>query len=287
MSKNEPVQMNVKKLSALLLGGVVIAVLVYGGVLIALTWPVEEISIEKSGLFGDSFGLLTSLFSGLAFAGLIITIVMQKDELAMQREELKLQRSALEAQVKELQSMSKYSALDQVKSMIDSALSRLASSGGVATKLEHFFTSMMPGPEWKTIIESTNPQEVMQAYQVYSKRNDPAITFVSAFSNAAKFYLRSVGNEHVDYKLNDNEFVVINQPWLKEVPYLSIYLQSVTQFAEIQLTYEPAHKIFMLAFLVASQKMTGKKEIIKEGSIEELVDYLKQHDKDLPAIAKT
>jgi hypothetical protein len=279
--------MNVKKLSALLLGGVVLAVLVYAVALVALTWPVSELSIEKSGVFGDSFGLLTSLFSGLAFAGLIITIVMQKDELAMQREELKLQRSALESQVKELQSMSRYSALDQVRSMIDSALSRLSSSGGETTKPEQFFASMMPGPEWKVLIESTNPEEVMQAYKVYSQKNGPASTFVSAFSNAAKFYLRSVGNEQVDYKLSDNEFVVINQPWLKEIPYLSTHLQSVVQFAETQLTYEPAHKMFMLAFLVASQKMTGIKEIIKEGSIEELVDYLKKHEKELPTIAQT
>jgi len=279
--------MRVKKLSVLLLGGVVASVSLYAIVLIALTWPVSELSIEKSGVFGDSFGLLTSLFSGLAFAGLIITIVMQKDELAMQREELKLQRNALEAQVKELQSMSKYSALDQVRSMVDSALSRLSSSGGATTKPEQFFASMMPGPEWKVLIESTNPEGVMQAYQVYAQKNGPSCTFVSAFSNTAKFYLRSVGNEQVDYKLGDNEFVVINQLWLMEVPYLSTYLQSVVQFAEAQLKYEPAHKMFMLAFLVASQKMAGKKDIIKEGSVEELVEYLNQHDKDLPAIAKT
>lgn len=279
--------MEVKKLSILLLGGVFVAVSLYGIVLIALTWPVNEFSIEKAGVLGDSFGLLTSLFSGLAFAGLIITIVMQKDELAMQREELKLQRSALEAQVKELQSMSKFSALNQTRSMVDSALSRLSSSNGETTKPEQFFISMMPGPEWKVLIESTNPQEVMQAYQVYSQKHGPASTFVSAFSNAAKFYLRSVGNEHVDYRLSDNEFIVINQPWLKEVPYLSTYLLSVVQFAEFQLVSEPAHKMFMLAFLVASQKMTGNKDIVKKGSVEELVDYLNRHKKDLPAIAKT
>ncbi len=40
------------------------------------------------GTFGDSFGALNALFSGLAFAGLIVTLIMQKDELSMQREEL-------------------------------------------------------------------------------------------------------------------------------------------------------------------------------------------------------
>lgn len=95
--------MSIKNLSILLIGGVIFTVLVYAGVLIYLTWPISELSISNSGVFGDSFGLLTSLFSGLAFAGLIITIVMQKKELALQREELSLTREELSGQKQEMQ----------------------------------------------------------------------------------------------------------------------------------------------------------------------------------------
>lgn len=52
---------------------------------------------EKVGTFGDSFGALTSLFTGLAFVGLIITLRQQKAQIAMQREDLKLQRDEMEA----------------------------------------------------------------------------------------------------------------------------------------------------------------------------------------------
>ena len=41
-----------------------------------------------TGAFGDSFGPLTSLFSGLAFAGLIYTVLLQRQELKLQRIEL-------------------------------------------------------------------------------------------------------------------------------------------------------------------------------------------------------
>src|SRR5680860_334237 len=99
--------MCVKKLGAILIGGVIATVFIYGLTIVAVTWPISELSVDKTGVFGDSFGLLTSLFSGLAFAGLIITIIMRKDELSLQREELKLQRSALESQVEELKSMTK------------------------------------------------------------------------------------------------------------------------------------------------------------------------------------
>lgn len=42
----------------------------------------------KSGPYGDTFGLLNTLFSGLAFAGMICTLIMQKQELELQRQEL-------------------------------------------------------------------------------------------------------------------------------------------------------------------------------------------------------
>ncbi len=94
--------MNVKQVSLLLVGGVLLAVLVYGGGLLYLLWPINTITIDQSGVFGDSFGFLTSLFSGLAFAGLIITILMQKDALALQRDELLLTRQEMAGQKEEL-----------------------------------------------------------------------------------------------------------------------------------------------------------------------------------------
>ena len=53
---------------------------------------------EKQGQFGDQFGAVNALFSGLAFAGLIFTIILQKKELALQREELTETREELKGQ---------------------------------------------------------------------------------------------------------------------------------------------------------------------------------------------
>ena len=47
------------------------------------------------GQFGDLFGVVNALFSGLAFAGLIYTVMLQREELALQREELHLTREEL------------------------------------------------------------------------------------------------------------------------------------------------------------------------------------------------
>lgn len=55
----------------------------------------------KSGTFGDTFGALNALFSGIAIAGLITTILIQKNELKHQREELALQRNKMKETRKE------------------------------------------------------------------------------------------------------------------------------------------------------------------------------------------
>ena len=43
---------------------------------------------QGQGLFGDTFGALNTLFSGLAMGFLIVAIMMQREELALQREQL-------------------------------------------------------------------------------------------------------------------------------------------------------------------------------------------------------
>jgi len=47
------------------------------------------------GTFGDMFGAINSLFSGLALAGIIIAIILQSQELEYQRQELRQTRQEL------------------------------------------------------------------------------------------------------------------------------------------------------------------------------------------------
>jgi len=58
--------------------------------------------MEKRGQAGDLFGAVNSLFSGLAFAGIIWSLRLQQTQLEMQKEELKLQREEQIAARKEL-----------------------------------------------------------------------------------------------------------------------------------------------------------------------------------------
>lgn len=50
---------------------------------------------QQRGQFGDVFGAVNALFSGLAFAGLIFAILLQREDLELQRQELTLTRQEL------------------------------------------------------------------------------------------------------------------------------------------------------------------------------------------------
>ena len=68
------------------------------------------------GTFGDLFGAVNALFAGLAFAGLIYTIVLQKRDLEMQREEIAQNRLELKKSAK-AQQKSERALSEQVEQM--------------------------------------------------------------------------------------------------------------------------------------------------------------------------
>ena len=61
-----------------------------------------DFSLANLGMYGDSFNILTSLFTGLAFAGVIISVRLQKEELKNVQEEFKEQTKALNYQQQEM-----------------------------------------------------------------------------------------------------------------------------------------------------------------------------------------
>ena len=83
------VKMSTKDTGMSLLVGVAVLALFLG-----YWWAVSRYihGAQDRALFGDMFGGLAALFSGLAFAGLIVAIVLQSRELGLQRDELEATR---------------------------------------------------------------------------------------------------------------------------------------------------------------------------------------------------
>lgn len=95
-----------KNISPLIIGLIVFVAIL--GIWIS-GWILMDLFIKSSddakqtheaarGLFGDKFGAINALFSGFAFAGIVLTMVLQKAELSLQRSEIHQQNSTLKQQ---------------------------------------------------------------------------------------------------------------------------------------------------------------------------------------------
>jgi hypothetical protein len=89
------------------------------------SWP-------DRGTFGDMFGSVNSLFSGLAFAGVIYAILLQSKELELQREELKLTREEL-SQSDQVGIMKKEAERNAISSELNALCQIVASSTNGST----------------------------------------------------------------------------------------------------------------------------------------------------------
>ncbi|WP_122950715.1 putative phage abortive infection protein [Ectopseudomonas composti] len=78
--------MNLLKFSHIVFGAILSIFSLYAYFIAYKIWPSSEDAISKAAAFGDTFGVLTSLFSGLAFAGLILTVLLQRQELKEARD---------------------------------------------------------------------------------------------------------------------------------------------------------------------------------------------------------
>jgi len=77
---------------------------------VVLLWLIPRYTLfdyPHRGSYGDMFGSVNSLFSGLAFAGIIFAIFLQRRELSLQREELRLQREEMTKSREELAKQAK------------------------------------------------------------------------------------------------------------------------------------------------------------------------------------
>lgn len=95
---------------------------------------------QGHGTFGDMFGAINALFSGLAFLGVIIAIILQKRELELQRAEIRYARKAQEDSARALKSQMEAAHLhvriDGLNHVIDGLNSQIQRIEGFRTQAE-------------------------------------------------------------------------------------------------------------------------------------------------------
>lgn len=114
-TKQDDVRIDLPWRRIILIGLAVVVIWLVGGLMPFFLYGREA---KDSGPFGDTFGLVNSLFTGLAFFGIIITIWLQMRDLALQRQvmmdtrkELEGSKAAQEKQATILEETAKLNAL--------------------------------------------------------------------------------------------------------------------------------------------------------------------------------
>jgi hypothetical protein len=90
---------------------------------------------ERLAWFGDIFGAQNALFSGLALAGVVMAIFLQRQELQLQREELAATRAELSRQATAAENSEKALEAQRRAMLLSAAVS--ASTGLVAANTIH------------------------------------------------------------------------------------------------------------------------------------------------------
>ena len=131
------------RLVSLAILAILLAWIIYGFVVFYTLpdWP-------ERGAFGDMFGAINALFSGLALAGVILAIFLQKQELELQRHELELTRQEL-ARTAEAQEQSREALRTQAYT-----LNLSAQVSAYAALLENHRSPVSGTPEHLSQLES-------------------------------------------------------------------------------------------------------------------------------------
>ncbi len=118
MNKQEDDIEKPDNLSPLIIFFIIIVTILVGSFILTF-YNIEK--WEDRASFGDSFGAVNTLFSGLAFGGIIYTILLQRKELALQRKELSETRKELKRSA-DAQENSEKALIEQIKAMKKTAI---------------------------------------------------------------------------------------------------------------------------------------------------------------------
>ena len=221
-----------------------------------------SITVEEKGQHGDQFGGLNTLFSGFAFAILIITLLMQREELELQRNSLDLQRD-------ELHKIGMYNALSQISQMLDNFKASLPERGlPGGTNVWNLHSCFIKGMEgWKDIFESSNPQQVFDAYTKWVPIEGGCNAFLDCVISCVKIYNEATGKLQLKHYDDKATYVYVNGPWISKVPHLDQYAGVINALSNTMFLVTPGLKKILYSGLMATDELfpgTANQEELKK-----------------------
>lgn len=114
----------------------------------------EAVAIAQWGQIGDAFGSINALFSGLALAGVVLAVLLQREELKLQRQELRETRAELKRQAE---------ASDRQAGVAEAQLTR-AREDDIRTVVRAYRTLAQAWHEFSDAVETVRAQKEVEHY---------------------------------------------------------------------------------------------------------------------------
>ncbi|HCJ6473349.1 TPA: hypothetical protein NU703_003653, partial [Acinetobacter baumannii] len=164
-------------------------------------WNIRSNGDSNFGTFGDTFGALNTLFSGLAFATLIITLILQ-------RKELQLQRKAVQDQQLEIE---KSNDIAEQQILITQQQADLLEKQIKEAQVQNFFNILFPLLNRKQIyyeIADEFPDGLKSGYIVRGKSES---TFKSIHLGISKIYKNFLSSHGNDFLTKDQILKILDE----------------------------------------------------------------------------
>lgn len=150
---------------------------------VAIAWLINATlilffdSTEKSGQFGDTFGAINALFSGLAFVGLIYAILLQRQDIKIQSQELKATVEEFKVQNQTLKKQQFENTFFNMISLYSEVIKNLnirRSSGAKDIDGRQVLTVMFDNfkRDWRA---SNGSESIEERYQILHKKQYPGV----------------------------------------------------------------------------------------------------------------
>lgn len=109
-----------------------------------------SLTLDDFASLGDGLGAINTLFSGLAFATLVVTMWMQREELKLQRKEMEATRAELSGQREQMAEQNKISSKSALLSSLPLSIANLNQQ---FSKIRHDYSRRAPFVSPEQIID--------------------------------------------------------------------------------------------------------------------------------------
>lgn len=227
---------------------------------------------------------LSALGSILSGAGSLLAVVWFSAGLRYQSHQLDEQRKQFVAQFQYLKESGRRDSLALVQGILERAEERAVAGMPGIKSLTEIPGKYMDMVELKPILESENPDEVLNACANWNKKEVSAMTLLQGIKSAAEVYLRGTGATDIDYSKPADLFYFIYSPRFSNEPFFNSVSGAAHILSEIMVRFQPARDAAMIAFLAATAK-TFDPAVIKMEKLREDIAKHREAGYPLPAIA--